>query len=341
MSNLPTSENQRRASTAIFSALFAVILFSLTVPMTQMALSQFSPMLIATGRGAIAGALALGVVILNRWSLPAVKAWPWLIITGMGIVVGFPYLIGVSMEHVPAADMGVVLAGLPLITALMATLIHQERHPLTFWGFALAGCTLLIFYMIHTLGQLPELQPQTLGVIIAALIFGGLGYSAGAKAAKLIGGWQTICWTLALYSPVTIPLFITQLHQNASTLSFNATAIYPVLALLYLAIFSQFLGFRFWYQALATGGVGKISQLQLLQPFFSLAFISMMFQQAIGLDQILFCLLIVACVLASMKPGLFKALISKTVISRAAKSKTTVSVPNGTKLNTPRVDAIH
>jgi drug/metabolite transporter (DMT)-like permease len=74
-----------------------------------------------------------------------------------------------------------------------------------------------------------------------------------------------------------------------------------LLALLYLGLISQLWGFRFWYRSLATAGVAKISQLQLLQPFFTLAFISLMLRDSITVAQLFFCALIVLMVMCAMK----------------------------------------
>ncbi|MGH8727186.1 MAG: EamA family transporter [Burkholderiales bacterium] len=42
------------------------------------------------------------------------------------------------------------------------------------------------------------------------------------------------------------------------------------LGFLYLIVVSQFLGFVPWYRALTLGGIAKVSQVQLLQPFLTI-----------------------------------------------------------------------
>jgi drug/metabolite transporter (DMT)-like permease len=39
----------------------------------------------------------------------------------------------------------------------------------------------------------------------------------------------------------------------------------------YVTVGSMFVGFIFWYRGLALGGVARVGQVQLLQPFLSLA----------------------------------------------------------------------
>jgi len=136
-------ENPPAAFNAIHQALFAVMLFALTIPMTQIALSSFSAEFIAASRAVIAGLVAWVVIVINDWQRPPLRALPWLLLAGIGVVLGFPYLLSLSLTRIPAADMGVVLAGLPLVTSLLATLLQGERHPPRFWFFSVAGCGLL------------------------------------------------------------------------------------------------------------------------------------------------------------------------------------------------------
>ena len=106
--------------------LFAVLLFAMTVPMTKLALPFFSAELIASSRAFIAGLLALVVINMNGWSLPNKKTLAWLALAGTGVVVGFPYLLSYSLINLSAANMGVVLTGLPLMTSLFAVVIMGE-----------------------------------------------------------------------------------------------------------------------------------------------------------------------------------------------------------------------
>jgi drug/metabolite transporter (DMT)-like permease len=57
---------------------------------------------------------------------------------------------------------------------------------------------------------------------------------------------------------------------------------------LYVALFSQFLGFFAWYKGLAMGGVARVSQTQLLMPFFVLFFSWLLLGEAIGWETFLF-----------------------------------------------------
>jgi len=49
----------------------------------------------------------------------------------------------------------------------------------------------------------------------------------------------------------------------------------------YVALFSQFLGFFAWYAGLAMGGIARVSQIQLLQIFFTIAFSALFFGEQV------------------------------------------------------------
>lgn len=102
--------------------------------------------------------------------------------------------------------------------------------------------------------------------MIAAILACGLGYAEGAILSRHIGGWQVISWALILASPLTS--LIACVTQPSTWQLIQPSA---WIALLYVAFFSMMLGFVFWYRGLSQGGIARIGQLQLLQPFGGLA----------------------------------------------------------------------
>lgn len=53
------------------------------------------------------------------------------------------------------------------------------------------------------------------------------------------------------------------------------------LGFLYISIVSQFLAFLPWYKGLALGGIARVGQTQLLQPFFTIAAASLLLSEAV------------------------------------------------------------
>ena len=78
-------------------------------------------------------------------------------------------------------------------------------------------------------------------------------------------GWQVISWVVVLSLPVSLPWSVWV--YTPGSLSQLPTIGWS--ALLYIGLVSSLLGFFAWNKALALGGVARISQVQLLQPFLT------------------------------------------------------------------------
>jgi drug/metabolite transporter (DMT)-like permease len=66
---------------------------------------------------------------------------------------------------------------------------------------------------------------------------------------------------------------------------------------LYLSLFSMFIGFFFWYEGLAIGGIARVSQVQLTQPFCTLIAASFLLDDSITAINLVFAVLVVSTVI--------------------------------------------
>lgn len=265
-----------------------VVCFGLTLPATRVALLAFDPVFIGLGRAALAGLVAGGLLLAWRTPLPARRLWPSLALAALGVVLGFPLLSAWAMQHVPAAHGGVVLGILPLATAAAGALRTGERPSLGFWAFALAGSASVVVFSLREGGG--ALVPADLA-LFGAVVLAALGYAEGARLARSLGAPATICWALVLALPLTLPaglwsLAATGLAQEAA----------PWLGFLYVALVSQLFAFFAWYRGLDLGGVARVGQLQLLQPFVTLVGAALLLGEAIGPETLGFAVLVVLLV---------------------------------------------
>ena len=65
---------------------------------------------------------------------------------------------------------------------------------------------------------------------------------------------------------------------------------------LYLALISQLFAFFAWYKGLALGGIARVSQTQLLQPFITLFVSALFLSEIIEIETVIFVLLVVSSV---------------------------------------------
>lgn len=276
--------------------LIGVFIFSLTLPCTRLAVQQLDADFVALGRALVAAALA-GVWL--RWSgapPPPRTALAPLLAVSLGCVIGFPWLTSIAMRSLPASHGAVLVGVLPLTTAVIAALRGKERPSTGFWIAALAGAALVAGFALRQGGGSLHLADL---LMFAAVLLGGLGYAEGGRLAQGLGGQQVISWALLLALPVVLPLAIWLGWSSGWRLPSAAPAAWAAFA--YVSVMSMFVGFFFWYRGMALGGVIRVGQTQLLQPFLSLAGAALLLGEPLNAEQLLFALAVIGVVAAGRR----------------------------------------
>ena len=256
-----------------------VCVFALTLPMTKIALQSFSPLFITTGRVVISGLASAFVLKSTRQKFPPKHLWPKIFLTSLGVAVCFPLFIGLALKHTPSSHAAIVLAILPLLTALIGSWMHHEKHSPLFWLIAGSGCLTVLIYIVWRNGI--SITPADLWTLAAA-VSAAIGYNSGTFVSKSLGGLQSISWALAFLLPLSLPL---SLYVMLTEPTFLQATHSSLASFLYLAIMSQYLGFVPWYTGLQMGGVARVSQVQLLQTFITLAASALFLSESIsGVD---------------------------------------------------------
>jgi drug/metabolite transporter (DMT)-like permease len=250
-----------------------VLAFSLTLPMTRVAVVEMDPWLIGLGRAVLAAVPAAAWLLWTRAPWPARTHWRGLAAVVLGVIVGFPVCSSIGMATVPAAHGAIVVGVLPLATALFAALLGGERPSAAFWVFAVVGSALVLhFAWTRDGGTLSAGDLWLLG----AVLLGALGYAEGGRLARTLGGPQVICWALVLAAPLLVLPVAWLAAQQAWPVSTPT-----LLAFGYVTLFSQLLGFFAWYRGLAEGGLARVGQVQLLQVFLTIGFAAWLFGERV------------------------------------------------------------
>jgi drug/metabolite transporter (DMT)-like permease len=245
--------------------LLGVVIFALTLPMTRLAVGdaaqpQLPPVFVTAGRAALAGVLSVAWLAWVRAPWPARELLRPLAVCALGTVVGFPLFLSLALRQVDAMHAAVVTGVLPLATAVVAALALRQRASPAFWACAVLGCALVLgFAALQGGGTLSWADL----LLLAAVASAAVGYVAGARVSARMPGEQTICWVLVLSLPATVPATLFVWPGQPATLAAWG-------GFLYVSLFSMWLGFFAWYRGLALGGVMRVSQVQLLQPFLAL-----------------------------------------------------------------------
>lgn len=270
-----------------------VVIFAMTLPMTRLAVGdasdpQLPPAFVTAGRAALAGLLSIAYLRWVRAAWPAREHWSALVVCALGTVLGFPLLLALALRHVEAMHAAVITGVLPLGTAVVAALWLRQRATAAFWACALLGCALVLaFATLQGPGGLSAAD----GLLLLAVASASVGYVAGAQVSARLPAEQVICWVLVLSLPITLPAM-------AATWPVEAGRVRPAAwgGFAYVTLFSMWLGFFAWYRGLALGGVMRVSQVQLLQPFLTLLFAVPVVGERLDPVTVLFAVAVIAVV---------------------------------------------
>ncbi|OWQ44332.1 EamA family transporter [Roseateles noduli] len=276
------------ASRGWLNGFIGMLIFSGSLPATRVAVADFDPVFLTAARATIAGALALLALWLLRAKRPTrVQAVP-LVIVAVGVVIGFPLLTALALQHVTSAHSVVFIALLPLSTAAFGVLRGGERPRPVFWIFSVLGSLLVIGFAA---AQGLTASPAGDLLMLAAILVCGLGYAEGAKLSRTLGGWQVICWALVLSLPAMLALALWRLPVSVAGVGAPAWV-----GLGYVSLFSMLIGFVFWYRGLAQGGIAAVGQLQLLQPLFGLALAAGLLRESVSPAMLAVTVAVIGCV---------------------------------------------
>ncbi|MBF7692620.1 DMT family transporter [Acinetobacter sp. FNA3] len=268
-----------------------VLIFAGSLPATRIAVKDFSPIFLTSMRATIAAFLAIFLLIILKQPQPKTSDFPSLIITSLGVVIGFPLFTALALKHVTSAHSIVFVGLLPLSTAIFAVIRGGERPKTLFWLFSLLGAMFVAGYSFLASNS-TSLNSDLL--MLMAIILCGLGYADGARLSRTLGGWQVISWSLLISLPIMLPIAIITMPK-----SFEYVSVSSWIGLAYVSIFSMLIGFIFWYRGLAQGGIAAISQLQLFQPFIGLGVASVLLNESISWTMLLVTIAAVICVVGA------------------------------------------
>ena len=266
--------------------------------MTRIAVVSLDPWFVTMGRAALAGLVALCVLVVLKRSVPTRSELMRLGVAAVFVIVGFPGFTGFAMRLVPASHGGVVLGILPLVVALFGAIAARERPSFGFWLSALAGAALVIGFSLRDgeggfgLGDI---------LLLGAVLSAASGYTVLAGLTKSRPGWEVISWTVVISLPVTLPFAFLTAPSDLFAVPLPHWG-----AFLYLGLMSQYVGFFFWNTGLAMGGQARVSQTQLLQTFVTLAFAAWVNGEQVDLLTWIFAVAVVGVVLIGRRTRIVK-----------------------------------
>ena len=176
-----------------------MMIFSGSLPATRVAVLELDPLFLTAVRAAIAALLALCALLITRQARPTRADLPPLLFVALGVVIGFPLLTALALQHTTSAHSLVYIGLLPLATAGFGVLRGGER-PKPAFG---------LFRRRRRAGGRFRVEPwaavrQGDALMVGAVLLCGPGYAEGAVLSRRIGGWQVISRALVVALPLTL-----------------------------------------------------------------------------------------------------------------------------------------
>ncbi len=274
--------------------LLGVAMFSLTIPFTRMAVAELDPVFVALGRALGAALLAAAWLAWKRAPLPPHSALLPLALVAGGCIVGFPLLTSIALRTMPSAHGALLVGVLPLATALYAALRGFERPSRGFWAMALLGASLVAaFALSQDGGSLRARRPAGIRRC------GGRGrWLCGGRAP----GAQPGRAGNDLLGPAPVRARLLPVLLCMACRRWPAPAPGPGSASATSPPF-RCSSASFSVPRPGLGGVARVGQVQLLQPFLSLAGAALLLGESLTLKNCAFALAVAAVVFGGRRMG--------------------------------------
>ena len=272
----------------------AVVMFSGTVPATRLAVQSIDPIVVGVGRSVLGAMIAIGYLVMVRSPRPTRAQVPGLIVVALGAAVGFGWFSAQALRSLSASHGSVVIAILPMLTAVFGALRTGARPQPLFWIATAVGTTVVVVFATTSS------RSGSIGVgdayLFGALVCAAAAYAEGGRLSRTMPGGQVIAWGLVAALPVSVPLTVVALRGAP----FEPTAA-SLTALAYMAVFSVFVGMVLWYRAMGLAGVPRVSSIQLGQPLLSLVWSWLLVGEPLRVGTIAAAILVLVCVATAQR----------------------------------------
>ena len=238
--------------------------------------------------------IAIGYLVAVRAPWPTRAQLPGILVVAGGAAVGFGFFSAEALRTLSASHGSVVIAILPMLTAVFGALRTGARPNALFWIATATGTAVVVIYAATTS------RAGSVGIgdayLFGALVCAAAAYAEGGRLARTMPGGQVIAWGLVTALPLSVPLTVNALHASGFEPS---TA--SLVALAYMAVFSVFVGMVLWYRAMGLAGVPRVSSIQLGQPLLSLVWSWLLIGEPLRAETFAAALLVLVCVATAQR----------------------------------------
>ncbi|MCX6429122.1 MAG: DMT family transporter [Actinobacteria bacterium] len=288
-----TADAKRKEILGLIYALIGIFFFSLSLPLTKMAIDGFNPIFTAFVRPVIAATLAVPLLIAFKApKFPQAHLRAFLFTISGGVFI-WPIFIASALNRTTSAHVAIIVSIMPLSTAIFAVLRTKQTVSWQFWAASVLGTALLVLFAISR-GGAADADPIADLFTLIAVIASSMCYVEGAQLTQVMPGWQVISWVVILALPICIPAsFIAWVltHHN------HVITTRSVVGLLGIGYSSMYIGFIAWYRGLKDAGTAHGSQVQQVQAILTLGWSALLLHEKVTTPMVLIACGVIGAVL--------------------------------------------
>ena len=245
-------------------SLFTILMWASAYPLTKIALTHFTPVPISFVRSFIAGFLMLIIGRMNGMKLPQKKHIPLFLVSGAFGYVIYTIAMNIGLQTLPSATCSLLVATSPIMTAIIAAKVYNEKINLVSWCailIAFAGVAILLLW--DSRGTF-TIDAAMLWMLLSAASWAG--YNIMTR--KLVALGYTSA-QIACYSMLAAAFWLSFSALDGFRETVTAGWVH-ILSLLYLAVISNALGCILWGKAMAYAEkTSEVANFMFLSPLLS------------------------------------------------------------------------
>lgn len=262
-------KNQTELFRGYVFSFIAIIGFGFTLIGVTLGSESFDTITMSLGRVVPAGILAvIALKAMKQPLLPPREAYPLILGSSAGIIIGFPLLSTFALETVAAADAAVIGSLTPMVTAIVATLIGHQKPKYMFWVAAGLGA-FAAMSLAYLKGGTDFGGGGAWGYLAMgfAVLFASMGHISGSTLVAKYSSFTVLSWAVIISIPVQLPIAVANWVANPITEWPTWSALF---GFLYVSSFSLAIGNFMLNKGLFVIGLAKGAQLQLLKPIVTM-----------------------------------------------------------------------
>jgi len=226
-------------------SLFTIFLWASAYPLTKIAQTHFAPAPLAFSRSLIAGFFMLILGRLQGMGLPRKKDIPLFFLSGVFGFVIYTVAMNIGLKTLPSATCNILVATSPILTAIIASKVYQERINGMSWlaiFVAFAGVAILLLW---DSGSSFAIEPAMLWMLLSAASWAGYNIMTRKLISMGYSSIQITCFSM-LASAILLSF-----RGGEGISQMMSSNIIQILALLYLAVISNAAGCILWGKAMS------------------------------------------------------------------------------------------